>query len=142
MTHKRMLLFLSATLLWCAAATVALAQNSASQGPARLRAYTTVKKQPGGAAASRQAFPNSPQLPLWTFNVSSTRDHTNYSGVMVGRNPFGHEPRQSVGVPTQIVPVVITTNLVGTSVDNSGIIATTPRVTTRDPTVSNSACLA
>lgn len=143
MKCKTTLLFFCATIAWCAATTPASGQNPAqNQGPARLKAYTTVKTQPGGAAASRQAFPNSPQLPLWTFNVSSTRDHGNYSGVMVGRDPFGHEPRQTADVPTQIVPVVITTNLVGTSVDSSGTIATTPGVTTLNPTVANSACLA
>ena len=66
-------------------------------------------------------------LPLWTFNVSSTRDHNNYSGVMVGRDPFGHERSQSVNVPTQIVPVVITTNLIGTNVNfKTGKITTKP----------------
>jgi hypothetical protein len=80
-------------------------------------------------------------LPLWTFNVSSTRDRNNYSGVMVGRNPFGNERRQNVDVPTQIVPVVITTNLIGTKVSKKGIITTKPGVTALDPTVANTACL-
>jgi hypothetical protein len=90
----------------------------------------------------RQQIPGSPMLPTWTFNVSSTRDHANYTGVMVGHNPFGREPNKVAHVPTQIVPIVITTNLIGTSVDSSGNITTTPGTTTMDPTVANSACLA
>lgn len=61
---------------------------------------------------------------------------------MVGRNPFGHEANKFARVPTLIVPVVITTNLVGTSVNSDGTIVTTPGTTTLDPTVANSACLA
>jgi hypothetical protein len=142
MKLKTMLLFFCATIVSCAATTVAFGQNpAANQGQARLRAYTTVMSH-GGSAASRQNSPGSPILPLWTYNVSSSRDHNNYSGVMVGRNPFGHESNKIARIPTQIVPIVITTNLIGTSVDSSGIIATTPGATTLDPTVANSACLA
>ena len=132
-------LFLSATFVLCAVSTLALGQSSASsQGPARLKAYTTVKPLPPGL---RQQSPNSPTLPTWTFDVSSTRDHHNYAGVMVGRNPFGQESNKVANVPTQIVPVVITTNLIGTSVNSDGSITTTPGTTTMDPTVANTACL-
>jgi hypothetical protein len=62
--------------------------------------------------------------------------------VMVGRDPFGRERRKSVDVPTQIVPVVITTNLIGTKVDfKTGKVTTKPGVTKLDPTVANTACL-
>lgn len=54
---------------------------------------------------------------------------------MVGRNPFGHEANKVADIPTQIVPIVITTNLIGTSVDSSGNISTTPGTTVLDPTV-------
>jgi hypothetical protein len=102
---------------------------------------------PQKAAESRSASSladrnSSSMLPLWTFNVSSSRDHHNYSGVMVGRDPFGGGPKKA-NVPAQIVPIVITTNLIGTFVDfNSGNITTTNGVTILDPTVANSACLA
>ena len=142
MKHKALLLFFCATIVWCAATTVAFGQDpAADHGQARLRAYTTVMPHTG--PESRQPSSHSSLLPLWTFNVSSTRDHNNYSGVMVGRNPFGYGTQKKALVPTQIVPIVITTNLIGTSVDfTSGNITTTPGVTTLDPTVANSACLA
>ena len=140
MERKALLLFFSATLLWSAATTVAYAQDPAAQDHARLRAYTTVMPHSGRALSQRS--PNSSMLPLWTFNVSSTRDHNNYSGVMVGRNPFGEERNQHVNVPTQIVPVVITTNLIGTHVNfKTGKVTTKPGVTTLNPTVANTACL-
>jgi hypothetical protein len=139
MKYRSLLLFFCSTIVWCAATTVAFGQDPATQDHARLRAYTTVMPPPGRAL--RQHSPNSSMLPLWTFNVSSTRDRNNYSGVMVGRNPFGNERRQNVDVPTQIVPVVITTNLIGTKVSKKGIITTKPGVTALDPTVANTACL-
>jgi hypothetical protein len=141
MKYRSLLLFFCTTIVWCAATTVAFGQDpAASPSQARLRAYTTVMPQRGPARS--QHSPNSSRLPLWTFNVSSTRDRNNYSGVMVGRNPFGHERRQSVDVPTQIVPVVITTNLIGTKVDSkTGKVTTKPGVTKLDPTVANTACL-
>jgi hypothetical protein len=146
MNYKALVLFFFATIVWCAATTVAFGQDAAaSQGQARLKAYTTV--MPQNAAESRSASSladrnSSSMLPLWTFNVSSSRDHNNYSGVMVGRDPFGGGPKKA-NVPAQIVPIVITTNLIGTFVDfNSGNITTTNGVTTLDPTAANSACLA
>jgi hypothetical protein len=141
MKRKTLLLVFCATIAWCAAATLAFGQNpAANHTPARLKAYTTVMKHHSGAAAS-QIDATSPHLPLWTFDVSSTRDHGNYTGVMVGQNPFGNEKQQSAQVPTQIVPVVITTNRIGTSVNSKGIIATKPGVTILNPTVANTACL-
>lgn len=132
------LLFFLALIVCCAGTTVAFGQTS--QGQARLKAYTTViTRAPGARQASTSA--TSPQLPLWTFDVESTRDHNNYTGVMVGRNPFGHEANKVANVPTQIVPVVITTNLIGTSVGSNGTIATKPGITTLNPTVANTACL-
>jgi hypothetical protein len=72
MKRKTMLFFFCATIVWCTATTVAFGQNpAASQGQARLRAYTIVMSH-GGTAAARQNSPSSPILPLWTFNVSSS----------------------------------------------------------------------
>jgi hypothetical protein len=134
-----MLLFFTAAIAACA--TAATSQDATTtQPPARLKAYTSVKRP--SSNASRVAPAGSPTLPTWTFDVSSSRDHFNYTGVMIGRNPFGGEKNKIAKVPTQIVPVVITTNEIGTSVGSDGTIATTPGVTVLDPTVANSACLA
>jgi hypothetical protein len=137
MTCKKSFFLSLATIVACVS-TLAIAQDSPSQPKARLKAYTLVKPS---TSDSRASIPGSPQLRTWTFDVSSTRDHNNYAGVMVGRNPFGNESNKVADIPTQIVPVVITTNLIGTSVDSSGTIATTPGVTTLDPTLANTACL-
>jgi hypothetical protein len=137
-TRKRLFVF-SLPVLASLAITAVFAQDSSTRPPARLHAYTTVKKAPPGA---RVQVPGSPTLPQWTFSVQSTRDHNNYTGVMVGRNPFGHESNKVANVPTQIVPIVITTNLIGTTVQSDGTITTTPGSTTMDPTVANTACLA
>jgi len=130
-------LLFSATILAGAITTVASAQD-ATQPQARLRAYTTIRTHGSTSAMRQMQGATSPQLPLWTFNISSTRDHNNYTGVMVGHNPASGKIAE---VPTQIVPIVITTNLVGTSVDSNGNITTTPGVTNFDPTRANTACL-
>jgi len=49
---------------------------------------------------------------------------------------------QSVDVPTEIVPIVIKTNLVGLAINSNGIIGTVPGTTVFDPSAANSACLA
>jgi hypothetical protein len=46
MKYKALLLLFCATIVWCAATTVAFGQDpAASQGQARLRAYTAVMKR-------------------------------------------------------------------------------------------------
>jgi hypothetical protein len=73
-------------------------------------------------------------------NVHSDRDGNNYTGVMVGKNPFnGDSGRTSVA--TQIVPIIFKTHTVGTSVDANAIIATTPGDNTFNPTQPDPACL-
>jgi hypothetical protein len=136
---KQTLIFVSASLLVCAFTLPAIGQSYApSQGPARLKAYTAVRRNSPPGADLQKAPPGSPQLPLWTFNISSSRDHFNYTGVMVGHNPASGK---RADIPTQIVPIVITTNLVGTSVDSNGNVITTPGLTNFDPTLANTACL-
>ncbi|MFZ1009585.1 MAG: hypothetical protein WAN65_22285, partial [Candidatus Sulfotelmatobacter sp.] len=137
MKRKKLLLLLSATLVGGALTITA----AFGQDAARLKAYTTVIKRAPGAHLKT---PAGPQLPQWTYNVTSTRDGNNYTGVMVGRNAlainFGGLG-EVAKVPTRIVPIVITTNSIGTSVGSNGVIATTPGVTVLDPTAANTACL-
>ena len=132
------LLLLCATLAWCAAAVTAFGQNESGKAPARLKAYTTVRTQPAAATTGSAA---SPTLPLWRYHILSNRDGHNYTGVMVGADPTGSGVNQSVDVPTQIVPIVIKTNLVGLAINSNGIIGTVPGATVFDPSAANSACL-
>jgi hypothetical protein len=83
-----------------------------------------------------------PSLPLFTFDVESERDGVNYTGVMVGADPFSKHGDKETHVKTFIIPVVLTTNTVGTGLDKNGMITTAPGVTTFDPTQNDNACLA
>src|SRR5215472_4683595 len=114
----------------------------------RLPAYSWVKPAPrqSDIAAMKNLIATKPSetLALWTFSVQSSRDNNNYTGVMVGRNPTingtGHG---SASVPTFIVPLIMITHEIGTTVDfNTGNITTVSGDTTFDPTVADDACLA
>lgn len=79
-------------------------------------------------------------LPLWLFNIEASRDDNDYTGVMVGQNPFSGGG--SASIKTFIVPLVITTNTIGLSADPKTLIVSTgPGTTTFDPTAADKACL-
>jgi hypothetical protein len=79
-------------------------------------------------------------LPVWNFQVISSRDNRIYQGVIVGQNP-ADRANPSVSVPGQLVPIILKTHSVATAISNTGIISTAPGDTTFDPTVADS-CLA
>lgn len=78
-------------------------------------------------------------LPLFTYTVVSSRDGNTYTGVMVGPNPF-KDPGGSAKIPTEIVPVIVTTNSVFAGIGSNGNILTAPGVTVLDPTVADDSC--
>jgi hypothetical protein len=80
-------------------------------------------------------------LPLFTYNVHSTRDGKNYTGVIVGRDPFHGGGGGSVGVPTEVVPLVIITHTIATGFDANGDFITKPGKTVFDPRKPLPACL-
>jgi hypothetical protein len=137
------MVFLCTVIAGSVLAGAALGQG---QKKPRLKAYFTTKRAPNvdigtveGAMASSAMATST--LPLWTFDVTASRDGNTHSGVMVGRNPF-NDPG-SVSVPTNVVPLIIVTRTVGTSVNaTTGAITTQPGVTTFNPTVADTACLA
>ena len=45
-------------------------------------------------------------IPMWRYNITSSRDGNLYSGVMVGRSPFFHGAR-TTNVPTYIIPLKV-----------------------------------
>ena len=147
MKSEKSLLLFSVAVLVCGALAATFAQAQASAQMPRLQAKHTVKRAPTqtnaaasistGAAAAAAATPG---LPLWTFNVESNPDGNEYTGVMVGTNPFNEGSGQT-NVATQVVPIVIRTHTVGTAVNAQGIIATTAGNTTFNPTQSDRACL-
>jgi hypothetical protein len=85
----------------------------------------------------------TPMLPLFTYNVNSDRDGNEYTGVIVGADPFKPWGNKNTEVKTFIVPLIIVTNTVGVSFDPStGVIGTAPGVTVFDPTKNDNGCLA
>lgn len=83
---------------------------------------------------------NSP-LPLWNYQVISSRDGNVYQGVIVGRNPQMMGSHSAVSVPTQVVPVILNFQSIATSVDlNTGIITTTSGSATSNPAAPDTAC--
>jgi hypothetical protein len=132
----------------CGTVPSAFAQDAAQEKkPARiLPAYTMVRPAPAADAAKVQSDiaasgkSNMSSLPLFTYQVISSRDDNSYSGVMVGANPF-----QGGGVsetPTFIIPLIFVLHRVGVSFDpTTGAIGTAPGKTTFDPNVADDACL-
>jgi hypothetical protein len=106
----------------------------------KLKAYTWVKPGPSPESVNATLNSSSKSLPLWTFFVESNRDGNPYTGVMVGQNPFNGGG--STSVATYLVPLIIETDEIGTSVSSKGIITTTPGNTTFNPTAADNACLA
>jgi hypothetical protein len=146
MSRKLNVISVAAILCCCMGATASYAQQSGeaqSTTPHRLRGIYTVRVAPDQTAAMSEAMAGSAGSgnapPLFTFNVQSNRDNNNYTGVMVGRDPFNGGG--SVSVPTQIVPLIIVTHTIGTSVSSKGIITTKAGLNVFDPTKANTACL-
>jgi hypothetical protein len=110
--------------------------QTSSQLP-KLHAYTTVRPAhvaPGAFAATANG------LPVWTYNITASRDGNNYSGVMVGTSPFDGG-NASTSVTTQVVPVIIKVHRVATGISDSGILSVAKGDVTFDPTVPNNACM-
>lgn len=90
-----------------------------------------------GSAAYSQS---STTLPLWFYNVVSSRDGNGYFGIMIGKDPFHGGGSAQVG--TYIVPLIIQTNTVGVGYNSTnGTITTAPGVTTFDPTAPDDTCM-
>lgn len=138
----------SIVIALCACLPAAFGQQAAqgqSKNP-KLRAYMTTRpaaaadaSRTQGEVAATGKSSLSP-LPLFTYQVTSSRDGKSYSGVMVGSNPF--QGGSISEVQTFIIPLIFVTHRVGVSFDpNTGIIGTAPGKTTFDPTVPDDACL-
>jgi hypothetical protein len=140
-------LLLSVVVIVCVTLSATFAQGQA--GVQRLPARHTVKRAPSqtspttstAAGTATAAASATPGLPLWTFNVESNRDDNEYTGVMVGTSPFEDGSGQT-SVTTQVVPIVIRTHTIGTSLNRTtNVIATTPGDTTFNPTRADRSCL-
>jgi hypothetical protein len=137
MKRKVSLLLFCAVVALCAAAPSSFGQEEANVKKPRLRGYFTVKAAPVELASPTVS---AGMLPLWSATVESSRDHNAYSYVMVGHNPFSASGSQA-NAKTQIVPLIIVTHKIGTSVSSTGRISTQRGDTTFDPTVADASCL-
>jgi hypothetical protein len=141
--EARMKLKLLLSLLWCVACTVAFSQeqsNQPGQNTPRPRALYTVKPLTGMTQEKVDSALATAKLPMFTYNVRSSRDGNDYSGVMVGHDPF-RAGSGTATIPTEIVPLIIVTNTIGTAINTKGKISTVRGMATFDPTVAD-ACLA
>jgi hypothetical protein len=113
--RKRSLLFVCAMVALCAATPTLLGQEQAQEQVTRpkLRLYFTVRPSTQGVdmEAIKGEMAKGTTIPLWTFDVHSSRDGNTYPGVMVGLDPFNAPG--SVSVPTKVVPLIIRTSEVG-----------------------------
>jgi hypothetical protein len=81
------------------------------------------------------------QLPVWNYQVVSSRDGNLYQGVIVGHRPSLTGTAAAASVPAQIVPVILNFDSVATSIDlSTGIFATAHGKATSDPTVPDTGC--
>lgn len=105
MKPRRSAVLFCITVALCVVAS-ALGQEEASvQKP---KGYSAVKPLWGvdhETVKAAIASGSSAMLPMWTFNVTSTRDGNPYSGEMVGQSAFS-APNSSTTVTTQIVPII------------------------------------
>lgn len=132
----KLLLFI---LCFTLAGPAAFGQGQAQLPKLHLQMSHRFPNQKQNAALANSAA-KPPSLPLFTYNVHSSRDGNDYSGTIVGRSPFNHGSGQ-VSVAVQVIPVVIMTNAISTAISPDGIVSTAPGATTFDPRVANS-CLA
>ena len=136
-------MFRKSTMLCACALTMLMPGSTAfgqqTQLPKQNPSLPYVTTIPEANKAEIRLPSNSNQtLPVFTYNVTSSRDGNTYSGTIVGPDPF-KAPGGSAKIPTQIVPVVITTNSVFAGVSN-GTILTAPSTTVFDPTVADDSC--
>jgi hypothetical protein len=116
-------------------------QISPQSTPAPAADAASAASVPAGLDISTRFFEGGDDsLPLWTFNIKGSRDGNHHLGAIVGHSPFGKVGRDKI--TTYIVPLVIRTHRVATSLDpNTLVLKTAAGDTTTDPTAADSTCL-
>ena len=90
----------------CVLSPLAFAQETQSV-LARPQAYYKVVPLTGVSdAAIGASVAAATTIPMWRYNITSSRDGKPYTGVMVGRSPFFHGAR-TTNVPTFIIPLKV-----------------------------------
>jgi hypothetical protein len=78
--------------------------------PAQSADAEKIKNEVAATGSSKTA-----SLPLFLYRVESDRDNNNYTGVMVGADPFTSGGDKNTHVNTFIVPIIVITNTKGVS---------------------------
>ncbi|HET6180620.1 MAG TPA: hypothetical protein VFE61_27120 [Candidatus Sulfotelmatobacter sp.] len=80
-------------------------------------------------------------LPVFNYQVVSSRDGHLYDGVIVGANPGARGKDAQVMVTAQLIPVILKFHTIGTAVNlQTGVITTASGDTTSDPTMPDTGC--
>ena len=130
-------LFAATLLSVCLFASSGVAQNNATAHTIALKNYQPQKQIPItkdmlGAMIAQGS--SGATLPVWNYQVISSRDNFLYDGVIVGANP-ADRANASVTVPAQLVPLIIKTHRIATSINfTTGAITTKAGDTKFDPT--------
>jgi len=129
-------------ILLCSTLILLPSTFAASQTRGKLKAYTVVRpaRDRNGKVLDPATASAVSSLATFSYTVTSSRDGNTYTGAMVGQNPFGSGFTPTT-VTTPVIPLIITTNAVATSVNKAGFITTRKGVTTFDPTIADTSCL-
>ena len=129
-------------ILLCFSVIFLLSTFAASQARGKLKAYTLSHpaRDRNGKVLDPATASAISSLATFSYTVTSSRDGNTYTGAMVGQNPFGSGFAPTT-ITTPVIPLIITTNAVATSVNNAGFITTKKGVTTFNPTIADTSCL-
>ncbi len=109
----------------------------------RLKVRRTVSADEARNTVLKSMAAGSSPLPVFSYEILSTRDGARYSGFMVGANPRTRGTAAQVTVKAQLIPVVLRFHSIGLGIDlGTGAIATTSGDRVSDPTIADPACLA
>jgi hypothetical protein len=116
-------------------------QTNPQSSPAPAGIAASAAAKPAGLDISTRFFAGQDDaLPLWTFNIKGSRDGNHHRGAIVGHSPFGKVGKDKIS--TYIIPLVIRTHRVATSIDPRTLVFTTAAGdTTTDPTAADNNCL-
>jgi hypothetical protein len=137
------------TIALCVSATLTLAQSPNTRPhrfqlkPAPVIVHGTMSTQERRNAITSAIPSGSNQLPVWNYEVVSSRDGFLHQGVIVGRNPNEQGTNAAVSVPTQIVPIVLKFQRIAPSLNlDTGIFTTVSGHRTSNPTLPDTGCFA
>ena len=83
------------------------------------------------------------RLPVFNYQVVSSRDGNFYDGVIVGADPSARGAAAQTNIRAQLIPVILKFHTLGVAFDpKTSLISTTPGDRTSDPTVADTGCFA